>query len=102
MASLPAVRGALKADVDAIEESIRGQELARRTYVDMQASRQKQQALIREELQQLRPLVAEGYAPLNKQRELERNEADTQAALTELAGNIARTASSISDFWNKS
>mgnify|MGYP003703487371 CR=1 FL=1 len=90
-------RASLKADVDAIEESIRGQELARRTYVDMQASRQKQQALIREELQQLRPLVAEGYAPLNKQRELERNEADTQAALTELAGNIARTASSISE-----
>lgn len=90
-------RAALQADLASVDESIQGQLSAQRTYHNMEQSRQRQLGLLREELVQLRALVADGYAPLNRQRELERNEAETQATLSELTGNMARSESSISE-----
>lgn len=83
-------RAALQADLQGIEESIRGQEGLLQAYQGMLEHRRQQQALLQEELKHTRGLVAEGYAPRNRQLELERNVADSQAQLADLLGNTTR------------
>jgi protease secretion system membrane fusion protein len=84
-------RAALAAELAGLEESRAAQAAALaagRAQVD---SRQTQLALLREELTHTRSLVQEGYAPRNRQLELERQVAETQAALSELQGHITRS-----------
>lgn len=90
-------RMALQADMQGIEESIKGQQAAIQGYEGMQQSRQNQLALLQEELRGTRDLVKEGYAPRNRQLELERATADVSGALAELQGNISRTRSAIAE-----
>lgn len=90
-------RMALQADMQAIEESIKGQQAAIQGYEGMQQSRQNQLALLQEELRGTRDLVKEGYAPRNRQLELERATADVSGALAELQGNISRARSAIAE-----
>ncbi|MDP4028799.1 MAG: HlyD family type I secretion periplasmic adaptor subunit [Gallionella sp.] len=90
-------RMALQADMQAIEESIQGQLAAIQGYEGMQQSSQNQLALLQQELKGMRDLVNEGYAPRNKQMELERMVAGTNGALAELQGNIARARSAIAE-----
>lgn len=56
-----------------------------------------QHRLIDEELRHLRTLVAEGYAPRNRQLELERALADSLAAQTELQGQVVRSSQAIEE-----
>ena len=90
-------RMALQADMQAIEASIEGQLAAIQGYEGMQLSRNGQLSLLQEELTGIRDLVKEGYAPRNKQLELERIAADVTGALSELQGNIARARSAIAE-----
>jgi protease secretion system membrane fusion protein len=60
-------------------------------------SRQTQRRLVTEQLDKIRDLVAEGYAPRNQQLELERQVADLTAATTELQGTIARARQTIAE-----
>ncbi len=90
-------RMSLQADMQAIEESIQGQQAAIQGYEGMQQSRRNQLALLQEELKGTRDLVKEGYAPRNRQLELERAAADVSGALAELQGNISRTRSAIAE-----
>lgn len=90
-------RMALQADMQAIEESVHGQLAAIQGYEGMQQSSQNQLALLQQELKGMRDLVSEGYAPRNKQMELERMVAGTNGALAELQGNIARARSAIAE-----
>lgn len=76
----------LQAELSGIEESIQGQRALIESTALMQGNRQTQLKLLQEELRNTRELVSEGYAPRNRQLELERSEADVQASLSELRG----------------
>jgi len=52
---------------------------------------------VNEELKSTRELVKEGYAPRNRQLELERMVAEANSSMTELLGNIARGQSAIGE-----
>lgn len=90
-------RQALQAELQAIRESSQGQEAAIQGYQGMLSSRRQQLALLQEELAGLRDLVKEGYAPRNKQMELERLVADSMGSAADLQGNIQRARSSIAE-----
>jgi len=88
---------ALKADLQAMSESIEGQQGLITGYKSMLASRTSQQALISEELKNTTELVKEGYAPRNRQLELQRMVADAASAIAELQANIIRAGSAVSE-----
>ena len=67
----------------------------------MLTNRRNQVSLVNEELTQTRELVKEGYAPRNRQLELERMAADSSASIAELLGNIARGQSAIGELRQK-
>lgn len=90
-------RASLAADLQSFDQSIQGQQGLLVAYRGMMGSRREQQALLKEQLDSTRALVSEGYAPRNRQLELDRTLADLNASLTELEGNIARTQFSITE-----
>ena len=90
-------RAAIEAELASIQEAIRGQEGMVQTYRAMAVSRKAQSNLLEEELRNMRPLVADGYAPRNRQLELERAVADLLTAQTELQGSIVRSQQSIAE-----
>jgi protease secretion system membrane fusion protein len=90
-------RSALRAELQGIEEAIQGQEVMLQTYETMLPSRRSQLALLNEELASTRGLVQEGFAPRNRQLELERMVADSSLANAELVGNISRTRRAIAE-----
>lgn len=91
-------RSALRADLQAIEAGVQGQQALLQAYEGMAASRRSQLALLQDELKNTRELVKEGYAPRNRQLELERAQAENQTAIAETQGNIMRSRHSISEF----
>lgn len=91
-------RIALAAAVAAMEESIRGQEEQIRNLDLMAGSRRTQMELLDRELDGVRRLVAEGYAPANRQMELERNRAELTVSSNELLAGQARARSAILEF----
>ena len=90
-------RAALRADLEGLEESIRGQQAMLQAYDGQLANRRSQLALLQEELGQTRGLVADGYAPRNRQFELERSVADVQASIADLLGNTTRAQRAIGE-----
>lgn len=90
-------RASLRADLQAIEESVRGQEALQQAYAGMLDGRRRQNALIQDELTNTRNLVKEGYAPRNRQLELERSLAEGQTAMAELLGNTMRAQRAIAE-----
>lgn len=87
----------LQSDVRSIEESIQGQEATLRSYADMLKNRRNQLRLLQEELGHTRNLVKDGYAPRNRQMELERMESDARSAIADLEGNSLRVQSTIAE-----
>jgi len=87
----------LAADLQAMEENIRGQEAQIAAFSQMLESRLLQQRLTSDQLEKLRALVEEGFAPRNQQLDLERQLADIQASVQELKGNIARAKQAIAE-----
>jgi len=83
-------RGSLAATLGALRESARGQEALIAGYVEVERSRQNQMALLQRELDGIRDLVAESYAPLVRQLELQSRVADITSALAELRSNQIR------------
>jgi len=90
-------RNSLKADLQSIEESIQGQQALLQAYTAMISSRRSQLALLSEELKNTSELVKEGYAPRNRQLELERMVADSNASIAELLGNTTRAQRAITE-----
>jgi len=86
---------ALQADLMLYDETNRGLETLLASQTETLRSRARQLASLREELLQLRELVKDGYAPLNRQRETERLEAELEAGAAELRGALARARSDI-------
>ncbi len=94
---LSARRAGLAADVQSLNENIQGQEALVQAYQGMLESRKSQLALLNEELKNTRGLVAEGYAPRNRQFELERAVAESTTAQVELQGNTMRARRAIGE-----
>ncbi len=90
-------RAALRADLQSSEEAIQGQQGLMQAYDAMTLNRKTQRALLTEELGHTQDLVKEGYAPRNRQLELERMVADSAAGLAELQGNSIRAQRSVSE-----
>ena len=94
-------RNLLRSDLQSINESIQGQQGLLQSYSSMMSNRKDQQSLLREELKNLRELVKEGYAPRNRQMELERMVADTSTSIADLQGNTMRAQSTIAELRQK-
>lgn len=90
-------RTGLQAELRGVEESIQGQQGSLQAYDSMLRSRTSQLALLDEELKNTQELVKDGYAPRNRQLELERMRADTNASVAELQGNITRARQTIAE-----
>lgn len=90
-------RAALRADLQGIEETIQGQEGLLVSYEAVMGNRKKQLSLLSEELENTRELVKEGYAPRNRQLELERMVSESSASIAELMGNTTRARRAISE-----
>lgn len=90
-------RMSLQAEMEAIKEAIQGQEASILGYEGMLNARKSQQAFIQEDLDGIRDLVKEGYAPRTRQLELERMSAESIGSLADLQGNIQRARSSIAE-----
>jgi protease secretion system membrane fusion protein len=90
-------RAGLEADLQGIEESIRAQEVQRKSLEGVLESRRAQQRLVSEQLGNIASLVKDGYAPRNQQLDLERQLADVTASLTELQGNLGRSALAVAE-----
>lgn len=90
-------RSLLQSDLQSIEESVAGQQGMLLSYDRTLQNRRSQLALVNDELDHLRGLVAEGYAPRNRQLELERTAADVLSFIADLEGNIVRAQRSIAE-----
>ena len=90
-------RAALRADLQSNEESIQGQQGLIQAYEAMLVIRKNQQALLAEELSNTRGLVKEGYAPRNRQLELERMAFESSSGIAELQGNTIRAKRAVAE-----
>jgi membrane fusion protein, protease secretion system len=90
-------RSSLRADLQGIQESIQGQEGLVQSYQSMMGSRRSQLALVSDELKNTVELVKEGYAPRNRQLELERMVAELNSSTAELMGNTTRALRTIGE-----
>lgn len=90
-------RSALKAELDAMRENIQGEVATIRGYEGMLSARRTQLELLQDELKGLRELVQEGYAPRNKQLEIQRLAAEAAGSIADLQGNIQRARRSIAE-----
>ena len=90
-------RAGLRAELEGMAEGVRGQQAQLQAYDSMLVSRRQQLDLLQEELSRTRELVAEGYAPRNRQLELERQSAEMRAAVAELVGNSVKAQRAIGE-----
>ena len=95
-------RQALRADLQSFEESMQGVRSQREAAQAVVVQRQRQLAILHEELANIRDLVKDGYVPRNRQMEIERMVADVQASLADLNGNLLRAGSAIAEMTQRS
>lgn len=94
---LTARRAALRADLAGLNEGVQGLLGQIEGMESMRFNRTQQLSMLNEELTQLRELVKEGFAPRNRQLELQRMVAETQGSLAELLGNQTRNRRSVAE-----
>lgn len=94
-------RASLQAELQSIEESVQGQIGLIQAYEGMLVNRKNQQALLAEELGNTRELVKEGYAPRNRQLELERTASEASSGVVELQGNTIRAKRAVAELRQK-
>jgi protease secretion system membrane fusion protein len=99
---IQARRAALAADLQGIEESTQGLKEQLGSYQNILVQRRSQLALLTEELTNTRGMVKEGYAPRNRQLELERMVAESNAAIADLTGNSMRVSRQVAELTQRS
>ena len=99
---IQARRAALAADLQGIEESMQGLREQLSSYQNILVQRRSQLALLTEELTNTRGMVKEGYAPRNRQLELERMVAESNAAIADLTGNSLRVSRQVAELTQRS
>jgi protease secretion system membrane fusion protein len=90
-------RAALASELQAADEAILGQRATIEAMRSIKGARTTQLQLVRQELEQMRPLAAEGYLPKNRIMELERSVAELQASLADVSGQSLRAERSIAE-----
>lgn len=95
-------KAALRADLQSIEENIQGQQGLSQSYESMMGNRRNQLALLNEELNNTRGLVKDGYAPRNRQLELERQAFESSTVIAELQGNAIRAKRTVAELRQRS
>ena len=95
-------RQALRAELQSMQEAMQGMRAQRDASQSVLVQRQRQLAILNEELVNVRELVKEGYAPRNRQMEIERMLADVQASMADLNGNMLRATSTIAEMTQRS
>ncbi len=90
-------RQALQADLQGMEEAMGGLKAQREASQEVLVQRQKQLVIVQDELKNIRDLVKDGYAPRNRQMEIERMQADIQASIADLSGTVLRATRSIAE-----
>jgi protease secretion system membrane fusion protein len=88
-------RVALASAISSMEEAVRGYEAQIEGYGQLLTNRQEQLRLLEREVAGVRSLVAEGYAPMTKQMELERSMAEVRGSIADITANQMRARSSI-------
>lgn len=88
-------RAVLASAIASLDESVRGYEAQIDGYTQVLISRNEQLRLLEREANGVRGLVAEGYAPMTRQLELERGMAEVRAAIADLSANQLRARSAI-------
>ena len=83
-------RASLQANLTALSENLAGQEAMMVGAQRMLVQRSLQKDLIAEELSGIRSLVKEGYAPRNREIELERNIAEMTASVADIESTIVK------------
>ena len=99
---IQARRAALAADLQGIEENSQGLKEQLGSYQNILVQRRSQLDLLTEELTNTRGMVKEGYAPRNRQLELERMVAESNAAIADLLGNSLRVSRQIAELNQRS
>ena len=99
---IQARRAALSADLQGIEENIQGLKEQLGSYQNILVQRRNQLSLLNEELNNVRGMVKEGYAPRNRQLELERMVAESNAAIADLVGNSLRVNRQVAELGQRS
>ena len=99
---IQARRAALAADLQGIEESVQGLKEQLGSYQNILVQRRSQLSLLTEELNNTRGMVKEGYAPRNRQLELERMVAESNAAIADLNGNSLRVQRQVAELTQRS
>ena len=99
---IQARRAALAADLQGLEENSQGLKEQFNSYQNILVQRRSQLALLSEELNNTRGMVKEGYAPRNRQFELERMVAESNAAIADLMGNSLRITRQIAELTQRS
>jgi protease secretion system membrane fusion protein len=95
-------RQALRAELQSMQEAMQGMRAQRDAAQSVLVQRQRQLAILNEELGHVRDLVKEGYAPRNRQMDIERMLADVQASMADLNGSVLRANSSIAEITQRS
>jgi protease secretion system membrane fusion protein len=99
---IQARRAALSADLQGLEEGIQGLKEQLGSYQNILVQRRNQLALLTEELTNTRAMVKEGYAPRNRQLELERMVAESNASIADLTGNSMRVSRQVAELTQRS
>lgn len=99
---IQARRASLAADLQGIEENIQGLKEQLGSYQNILIQRKNQLSLLTEELTNIRGMVKEGYAPRNKQLELERMVAESNAAIADITGNSLRVTRQVAELGQRS
>jgi protease secretion system membrane fusion protein len=99
---IQARQAGLAADLQGVEENIQGLKEQLGSYQNILVQRRNQQASLTEELNNTRNMVKEGYAPRNRQLELERMLAESNASISELTGNSLRISRQMAELTQRS
>ena len=99
---IQARRAALASDLQAIEESMQGLKEQLGAFQNILVQRRNQLALLTDELNNVRGMVKEGYAPRNRQLELERMVAESNASIADLTGNSLRVGRQVAELSQRS
>ena len=99
---IQARRAALASDLQAIEESMQGLKEQLGAIQNVLVQRRNQLALLTDELNNVRGMVKEGYAPRNRQLELERMVAESNASIADLTGSSLRINRQVAELSQRS
>ena len=99
---LSARQNGLSAELSGIVEAIHGQEAEIQGHKGILESRKAQLALLNEQLNGIKALVLEGYAPRNQQNDLEQKVAQVHGDIADAEANILRSMRSINELKQRS